>query len=148
MFGAIIIRVLLVCDIYIVRLVSDSIFYHFTGWFRSILPKSALRVEEEAWNAYPYTKTIFRCPFIEKFSITIETVYHQDGGTQENVFGLSQGQLGQRVVGKFEFHLQHSIEKLYPGQSHQSDIKVEQEVLGLTFKLSATTFHHEASSYL
>lgn len=79
----------------------NKILFVFIGWFRSILPKSALRVEEEAWNAYPYTKTIFRCPFIEKFSITIQTVYHPDGGTQENVFGLSQSQLGERVVGKF-----------------------------------------------
>jgi len=69
-------------------------------WFRAILPKSALRVEEEAWNAYPYTKTIFRCPFIEKFSITIETVYKPDGGTQENVFGLGQRELKTRLVGK------------------------------------------------
>lgn len=70
-------------------------------WFRAILPKSALRVEEEAWNAYPYTKTILRCPFVEKFSITIETVYKQDGGTQENVFNLSHAALRTRAVGRF-----------------------------------------------
>lgn len=32
---------------------------HIPGWFRSILPKAALRVVEESWNAYPYTRT--RC---------------------------------------------------------------------------------------
>jgi len=73
-----------------------------SGWFRAILPKSALRVEEEAWNAYPYTKTIFRCPFVEKFSISIETVYKPDAGTQENVFNLSHTELHQRNVGKVE----------------------------------------------
>ncbi|KJH44552.1 phosphatidylinositol transfer protein [Dictyocaulus viviparus] len=26
-------------------------------WIRSVLPSSALEVHEEAWNAYPYTKT-------------------------------------------------------------------------------------------
>ena len=52
----------------------------FPGWFRAILPKSALRVEEEAWNAYPYTKTRYRCPFIEKFLLEIETKYLNDGG--------------------------------------------------------------------
>ena len=30
---------------------------HLPGWFKSLLPKSALTVEEKAWNAYPYTKT-------------------------------------------------------------------------------------------
>ncbi|KAG7265244.1 LOW QUALITY PROTEIN: hypothetical protein CRUP_007788 [Coryphaenoides rupestris] len=30
---------------------------HIPSWFRSILPKAALRVEEESWNAYPYTRT-------------------------------------------------------------------------------------------
>lgn len=71
-----------------------------SGWFRSILPKSALTVEEEAWNAYPYTKTIYRCPFIEKFSIEIETVYHNDNGQQDNVFSLTSSDLRNRVVGK------------------------------------------------
>ncbi|XP_067933017.1 protein retinal degeneration B-like [Watersipora subatra] len=76
---------------------------HLPNWFRAILPKSALRVEEEAWNAYPYTKTVLKCPFIEKFSITIETVYHQDSGTQENVFNLSQAQLRSRTVDVLDF---------------------------------------------
>ena len=39
---------------------------HLPGWFKSLLPKSALTVEEEAWNAYPYTKTRYKCPFVEK----------------------------------------------------------------------------------
>lgn len=83
-----------------------------------MLPKSALRVEEEAWNAYPYTKTIFRCPFIEKFSITIETVYHQDSGTQENVFGLSSRDLEGRDVGMcFNLLLNRSLSQGYVSDS-------------------------------
>lgn len=35
---------------------------HIPSWFRSILPKAALRVVEESWNAYPYTRTRFTCP--------------------------------------------------------------------------------------
>ena len=42
---------------------------HLPGWFKSLLPKSALTVEEEAWNAYPYTKTRYKCPFVEKYVI-------------------------------------------------------------------------------
>ncbi|KAM6165539.1 membrane-associated phosphatidylinositol transfer protein 2 isoform 2-T2 [Erethizon dorsatum] len=62
---------------------------HIPGWFRSILPKAALRVVEESWNAYPYTRTRFTCPFVEKFSIDIETFYKTDSGDSPDVFSLS-----------------------------------------------------------
>ncbi|KAL5016500.1 hypothetical protein ScPMuIL_006089 [Solemya velum] len=71
---------------------------HLPGWFRAILPKSALRVEEEAWNAYPYTKTRYRCPFIEKFLLEIETKYLNDGGEETNIFNLKDAADQQRVV--------------------------------------------------
>lgn len=45
-----------------------------------LLPKSALTVEEEAWNAYPFTRTRYTCPFVEKFSLDIETYYFPDDG--------------------------------------------------------------------
>uniref|UniRef100_A0A8C0IJL9 Phosphatidylinositol transfer protein N-terminal domain-containing protein n=1 Tax=Chelonoidis abingdonii TaxID=106734 RepID=A0A8C0IJL9_CHEAB len=32
---------------------------HIPSWFRALLPKAALQVEEESWKAYPYTRT--RC---------------------------------------------------------------------------------------
>ena len=70
------------------------------GWFRAILPKSALRVEEEAWNAYPYTKTRYRCPFVEKFVLEVETRYLNDGGDKDNLFNLSKSDLKDRTVGK------------------------------------------------
>lgn len=68
-----------------------------------LLPKSALTVEEEAWNAYPFTKTRYTCPFVEKFSLDIETYYFSDNGHQENVFKLSGGELRNRIVGMFCF---------------------------------------------
>ena len=71
------------------------------GWFRAILPKSALRVEEEAWNAYPYTRTIYRCPFIEKFVLEIETRYKDEGGLNENIFDLSKAEMRNRIVGRY-----------------------------------------------
>lgn len=71
---------------------------HLPGWFKSLLPKSALTVEEEAWNAYPYTKTRYTCPFVEKFSLEIETRYFPDNGYQENVFQLSGSDLRNRIV--------------------------------------------------
>ncbi|XP_035721688.1 protein retinal degeneration B-like isoform X2 [Vespa mandarinia] len=71
---------------------------HLPGWFKSLLPKSALIAKEEAWNAYPYTKTRYTSPFVEKFSIEIETYYFPDNGYQENVFKLNGADLRNRVV--------------------------------------------------
>ncbi|XP_060520907.1 protein retinal degeneration B [Cylas formicarius] len=71
---------------------------HLPGWIKGILPKTALMVEEEAWNAYPYTKTRYTCPFVEKFYLEIETYYYGDNGHQENVFGLTGSDLRNRIV--------------------------------------------------
>ncbi|XP_062479253.1 membrane-associated phosphatidylinositol transfer protein 1 isoform X3 [Pezoporus occidentalis] len=71
---------------------------HIPSWFRALLPKAALQVEEESWNAYPYTRTRYTCPFVEKFSIEIETYYRQDAGQQPNVFNLSAAEKRQRVL--------------------------------------------------
>ncbi|XP_018026574.1 protein retinal degeneration B [Hyalella azteca] len=62
---------------------------HLPGWLKALIPKSALTVEEEAWNAYPYTKTRYTCSMVDKFSLEVETVYHDDGGHQDNVFNLT-----------------------------------------------------------
>ncbi|XP_061657185.1 membrane-associated phosphatidylinositol transfer protein 2-like [Syngnathoides biaculeatus] len=71
---------------------------HIPSWFCSILPQAALRVEEESWNAYPYTRTRYTCPFVEKFSIDIETYYMPDTGDQSDVFSLSSAEKRQRTV--------------------------------------------------
>ncbi|XP_070402217.1 membrane-associated phosphatidylinositol transfer protein 2 isoform X2 [Nothobranchius furzeri] len=75
---------------------------HIPSWFRSILPKAALRVEEESWNAYPYTRTRYTCPFVEKFSIDIETYYKPDTGDQGNVFNLSAADKRQRDIDQID----------------------------------------------
>ncbi|CAF1375393.1 unnamed protein product [Adineta steineri] len=71
---------------------------HLPGWFKAILPANAMKIEEEAWNAYPYTKTRYRCPFIDRFVIEVETCYQADFGTQENIFNLKPQEIDQRVV--------------------------------------------------
>jgi len=60
-----------------------------------------MKIEEEAWNAYPYTKTRYRCPFIERFILEVETSYQADFGTQENIFNLKLQEIEQRVVGLY-----------------------------------------------
>lgn len=69
----------------------------------SLLPKDALIVEEEAWNAYPYTRTRYTCPFVEKFLIDIETVYFNDVGQRENPFKLSSTELRNSTIGNFGY---------------------------------------------
>ncbi|XP_075885810.1 membrane-associated phosphatidylinositol transfer protein 2 [Nelusetta ayraudi] len=71
---------------------------HIPSWFCAILPQAALRVEEESWNAYPYTRTRYTCPFVEKFSIDIETYYKPDTGNQGDVFNMSSAEKRQRTV--------------------------------------------------
>nr|XP_060627442.1 membrane-associated phosphatidylinositol transfer protein 1 [Anolis sagrei ordinatus] len=71
---------------------------HIPSWFRALLPKAALQVEEESWNAYPYTRTRYTCPFVEKFSIEIETYYRPDAGKQNNIFNLNAAERRQRIV--------------------------------------------------
>ncbi|OXB63195.1 UNVERIFIED_CONTAM: hypothetical protein H355_013960 [Colinus virginianus] len=71
---------------------------HIPSWFRALLPKAALQVEEESWNAYPYTRTRYTCPFVEKFSIEIETYYRPDAGQQANIFNLSAAEKRQRIL--------------------------------------------------
>ncbi|NWX19185.1 PITM1 protein, partial [Aegotheles bennettii] len=71
---------------------------HIPSWFRALLPKAALQVEEESWNAYPYTRTRYTCPFVEKFSIEIETYYRPDAGQQTNIFNLTAAEKRQRIL--------------------------------------------------
>jgi hypothetical protein len=54
---------------------------------RLVAPKGALEVHEEAWNAYPYCKTVLTNPgyMNENFYICIETMHLPDRGTTENV---------------------------------------------------------------
>jgi len=69
------------------------------GWARPFLPASALQVDEKAWNAYPYCKTIYSVPFLgERFGLTVTTKYLPDPGTSENVFGKTGAELKERVV--------------------------------------------------
>ncbi|VDP45041.1 unnamed protein product [Heligmosomoides polygyrus] len=72
-------------------------------WIRSVLPTSALEAHEEAWNAYPYTKTRYSTPMMDRFSLEVETIYYNDPGTQSNVFNLSAEDLKNRIVDVMDF---------------------------------------------
>ena len=54
---------------------------------RLVAPKGALELHEEAWNAYPYCKTVVTNPGYMKdnFFARVETIHLADRGTTENV---------------------------------------------------------------
>lgn len=59
----------------------------FLKW---VAPKGSLEFQEEAWNAYPYCKTVVTNDYMKKnFKISIETWHKPDFGDTENVHNLS-----------------------------------------------------------
>lgn len=67
------------------------------GWLRTFIPPTALQVDEKAWNAYPYCKTVYSCPFLgDRFSLTVTTKYVQDNGSSPNVFNHTEAELKER----------------------------------------------------
>ncbi|CAO3622372.1 unnamed protein product [Mucor hiemalis] len=67
---------------------------------RAILPAGALDLYEEAWNAYPYCKTVLKNGYMkDSFSIVYETL-HVNGsrGEMENALNISKEDLKKRNV--------------------------------------------------
>ncbi|QQP31700.1 Phosphatidylinositol transfer protein beta isoform [Caligus rogercresseyi] len=65
------------------------------GYIRAIAPKGSLEVHEEAWNAYPYCRTILTNPTYMKdnFYVKIETFHLPDRGESANAHLLNQEML-------------------------------------------------------
>uniref|UniRef100_A0A1B6FGX0 Phosphatidylinositol transfer protein N-terminal domain-containing protein n=1 Tax=Cuerna arida TaxID=1464854 RepID=A0A1B6FGX0_9HEMI len=74
------------------------------GFIKLIAPKGSLEIHEEAWNAYPYCKTVITNPgyMKENFMIVIESYHIGDRGTKENVHELPPDKLKQREVVKID----------------------------------------------
>ena len=70
------------------------------GWVRAIVPSGALELQEEAWNAYPYCKTVLTNPGYMKqgFQIKLESYHYPDRGQSDNIHELSPAQLSKREV--------------------------------------------------
>ena len=68
--------------------------------FIRFLFSKALDVQEEAWNAYPYCRTVITNPGYMKDNayIKIETLHAQDAGTNENAHNLPKNLLEKRKV--------------------------------------------------
>ncbi|XP_075543149.1 phosphatidylinositol transfer protein vib isoform X1 [Dermacentor variabilis] len=70
------------------------------AFIRMLMPKGSLAVHEEAWNAYPYCRTVLTNPdyMASNFTICIETMHAPDNGSQENVHELPPEKLKIREV--------------------------------------------------
>lgn len=66
----------------------------------SVYILGSLEVHEEAWNAYPYCRTILTNPgyMKENFRLTIESLHLPDRGTTENAHNLPATVLPNREV--------------------------------------------------
>ncbi|GAB6026502.1 hypothetical protein CHUAL_012927 [Chamberlinius hualienensis] len=72
---------------------------------RAVAPKGALEIHEEAWNAYPYCKTVITVIndtnpdyMKDSFMICIESMHCSDRGDQENAHMLPPDKLQKRDV--------------------------------------------------
>jgi len=77
--------------------------YHLSSrmptFIRMIAPTSALTIDEKAWNAYPYCKTVMTNQFMnDKFTLIVATRHAPDNGTQENIHNLPPDLLAKRTV--------------------------------------------------
>lgn len=78
--------------------------YHLASkvpaFIRLLAPKGSLEIHEEAWNAYPYCKTVITNPDYMKhnFFISIETMHCPDSGDQANAHELPPDKLKHREV--------------------------------------------------
>jgi len=71
------------------------------SFVRSFAPKGSLEFEEEAWNAFPYSRTIIKNETYMKdnFELRIESLHvADDKGDQHNVHQLDEDSLRKRQV--------------------------------------------------
>lgn len=70
------------------------------AFIRILAPKGSLEIHEEAWNAYPYCRTVITNPgyMKENFLICIESMHINDVGDQTNVHNLPPEKLKARDV--------------------------------------------------
>jgi len=108
--------------------------YHLASkvpsFVRMIAPKGSLEIHEEAWNAYPYCKTVLSNPgyMKENFYIKVES-YHLPGrGDLENVHELTPEQLKVREV--INVDIAHAEVSPADYKAEEDPLKVKSEKTG------------------
>lgn len=89
------------------------------AWIKKIAPKGALEIHEEAWNAYPYCRTVLTNPgyMCERFIIEVITWHKPDMGTQENVHGLCEEEWKQCKV----INIDIAVDKDIPSKDYKEE---------------------------
>lgn len=100
------------------------------GFIKLIAPKGSLEIHEEAWNAYPYCKTVISNPGYMKdnFVIIIESYHIADSGGQDNVHELPPEKLKQREVVKIDIGNDPVASSDY--KAHEDPTKYKSEKTG------------------
>jgi len=101
------------------------------GWVKAITPGSALKLEEKAWNAYPYCKTVLKNGFMgDSFTFTIESRHFSDDGKQDNVHNLPQDVLKKREVDFIDIATDKIEKKDYKKEEDPTLVKSEKAARG------------------
>jgi hypothetical protein len=101
------------------------------GWVKAFIPGSALKLEEKAWNAYPYCKTVLKNGWMgDSFTFTIESRHYNDDGKQENVHNLPPDQLKKREVDFIDIAADKIEKKDYKKEEDPTIVKSEKAERG------------------
>jgi len=96
------------------------------GWVKAFIPGSALKLEEKAWNAYPYCKTVLKNQWMgDSFTFTIESRHFNDNGSQDNVHNLTPEQLKKREVDFIDIAADKIDKKEYKKEEDPALVKSE-----------------------
>ena len=97
-----------------------------------LAPKGSLEIHEEAWNAFPYCRTVVTNPDYMKdnFVIKIESIHLPDRGETENAHGLEQDKLAKREVVKIDIANDHIDRRDYKPTEDPKTFKSEKTSRG------------------
>jgi len=96
------------------------------GWVKAFIPSSALKLEEKAWNAYPYCKTVLKNMWMgDSFTFTIESRHYNDDGSQENVHKLEGDMLKKREVDLIDISADVEDKNAYKKEEDPTIVKSE-----------------------
>lgn len=85
------------------------------SWAKTVMPSlKSLSMEEQAWNAYPYCRTVYHCDFFkDKLTLEITTMHAADNGNTDNIHNLSKDELKKRKIDVIDIAAEHLPAKLY-----------------------------------
>jgi hypothetical protein len=96
------------------------------GWVKAFIPGNALKLEEKAWNAYPYCKTVLRSPWMgDSFTFIIESRHENDDGKQENVLNIPPDLLKKREIDYIDISAPMEDKKNYKKEEDPTLVKSE-----------------------